>query len=493
MQRKFAGVSNRPKLYAFAAFFASALAPLIAMAFGIAGAIFLKRHGLLIITNSDCFHICAVVAFCSIFLGWLLGAFISLPSTFFARYIPLAMPPLLSAFVLNLYLRFVDPRFDYVIIAVLAAYGVWLLFFAGFLLGSRKKKTALGRDRGLWHMAGFIGLCALLAVSNISSIVHGTIYWNRENTGSGFEYGEPNSGKYYRPALPEKAPSLRIAANHPRLCADKVGLPIMEAVAQAVYDFEDSSEYVNTEDGDNMEIHTPNVTQFFINQIAFDLLLDGESDIFIGLAPCAKQLEAAKAQGIRLVPMAREALVFIVHKDNPVKGLSLRQVRDIYTGKTRRWRNLSGTDAKILAFQQPEYEPDQQVMLVKVMAGEVMTKPLREEYYEATCGFPVCINKVADYRNLPNALGYSFRWKANQRFSPDELRFLAIGGVLPTDENIQSGKYPLIMPIVAAVSPKVSLEMTELLEWLKSAEGQNLIVRTGYAPFNPDLGNTGEH
>lgn len=494
MQRKFAGVSNMSKLYTVSAFFASALAPLTAIVCGIAGTGFLKRHGLLTsYFASDFFCICAVVVFCSIFMGWLWGAFISLPPTFFARYTPPAIPPLLSVFVLNFYLRFVDPRFDFAIIIVLMTYGLWLLFFVGFLLGSRKQKTALGRNKGLRRMAVFLGLCVLLAVLNIYSIMHGTIYWNRENTGSGFEYGEPNSGEYYRPVLLEKAPSLRIAANHPRLCADKVGLPILEAAAQAVYDIEGNREEIDTESGDNMEIHASDVTQFYINRIAFDLLLDGESDIFIGLAPCAKQLEAAEAQGIKLFPIAREALVFLVHKDNPVKELNLRRVRDIYTGKIRRWSDLSGTVAEILAFQQPEYEPDQQVMLSKVMAGEAMTKPLREEYYEASCGLPVCINKIADYRNLPNALGYSFRWKANRRFSSAELCFPAIDGVLPTDENIRSGKYPLTIPIVAAVSPKVTPETAKLLEWLKSAEGQSLIARAGYAPLNPDLGNTRGH
>lgn len=131
-------------------------------------------------------------------------------------------------------------------------------------------------------------------------------------------------------------------------------------------------------------------------------------------------------------------------------------------------------------------------MLDMVMGGATMTKPLREEYFDPTGGFPACVNKVADYRNLPNALGYSFRWLAKQRFLPEEIRFLAVDGVWPTDENISSGKYPLTVSIVAAVSSKMTPPMSNLLEWLTGAEGQRLISRTGYAPLNPAFATSGK-
>lgn len=490
---------NRPKFYAFAVFLTSATAPFISIACGFAGLWFFGRfRAALGCSGSMDFlplFFCAYLtaSSCSAFAGWFLGTFIALPPAFFARYSPLAMPPLLAACALSLYLRFVDPRFDFAIYAVFVSYSLWLWFFIGFLLGVRKKKTASGRGNGLRLLAVFIALCALLAGANIYPIIRDTIYWDRKNTGNGFEIGNPYSGAYYEkgPAMPEKPPSLRIASKHPRLGADEAGLAIMEAVALAVYDLDENSEKADAEDG-NMESPDRHVTQFMDSKIAFDLLLDDKIDIFIGLAPCAGQLDAAMAQRIRVFPVALEALVFLVHKDNPVQGLSLQEARDIYSGRMRRWSELRGIDAKILAFQRHENAPEQQAMLDMVMGGATMTKPLREEYFDPTGGFPACVNKVADYRNLPNALGYSFRWLAKQRFLPEEIRFLAVDGVWPTDENISSGKYPLTVSIVAAVSSKMTPPMSNLLEWLTGAEGQRLISRTGYAPLNPAFATSGK-
>jgi phosphate transport system substrate-binding protein len=51
--------------------------------------------------------------------------------------------------------------------------------------------------------------------------------------------------------------------------------------------------------------------------------------------------------GVRLVPVAWDALVVIVHPGNPVDSLSLDQVRKLYRGEIRNWKDVGGRDQAV--------------------------------------------------------------------------------------------------------------------------------------------------
>jgi phosphate transport system substrate-binding protein len=92
---------------------------------------------------------------------------------------------------------------------------------------------------------------------------------------------------------------------------------------------------------------------------------------------------------------------------------------------------------------------------------------------------------VAEYRNRQNALGYSFRWYATVLFTHPDIRLLAIDGVTPTPENIQSGAYPLTVPLLAVTARPLSPQSRNLIDWIVGPEGQNLLDRVGYVPIRP--------
>lgn len=53
---------------------------------------------------------------------------------------------------------------------------------------------------------------------------------------------------------------------------------------------------------------------------------------------------------VEFIQVAWDALVFIVHKTNPVSNISLEDVRAIYAGKITNWKKLKGKDAPIKIF-----------------------------------------------------------------------------------------------------------------------------------------------
>jgi phosphate transport system substrate-binding protein len=143
------------------------------------------------------------------------------------------------------------------------------------------------------------------------------------------------------------------------------------------------------------------------------------------------------------------------------------------------WNELGGTDNAIAPFQRHEGSDIQLTMQQLVMRGQTMAHPLRHEF--RTMAGDV-INRVAEYRNWPNALGYSFL-RQTAEFASEPVRLLSVDGVFPTPENIRDGVYPYIVPLVVVSCRPLSRESKELIDWIASAEGQSLITRTGYVPL----------
>ncbi|MCL2715434.1 MAG: substrate-binding domain-containing protein [Alphaproteobacteria bacterium] len=141
---------------------------------------------------------------------------------------------------------------------------------------------------------------------------------------------------------------------------------------------------------------------------AYKALLDGKVDMIFAGPPSKKQTAQAAARRIRytITPVAREAFVFLVNEQNPVKGLSVSQLRDIYSGRITDWKEVGGTPGNVIAFQRNEGSGSQTVMLNLVMRGTVMQKPVQAQEIDMMSRI---LFSVADYCNFGNAIGYSFR------------------------------------------------------------------------------------
>ncbi|SHN60241.1 phosphate ABC transporter substrate-binding protein [Desulfovibrio litoralis] len=62
------------------------------------------------------------------------------------------------------------------------------------------------------------------------------------------------------------------------------------------------------------------------------------------------EIEDAKKRGVTPTrfAVAWDAIVPIVHPSNPVKSVSIEQLRDIYSGRITNWKDLGGVDGKIV-------------------------------------------------------------------------------------------------------------------------------------------------
>ncbi len=64
-----------------------------------------------------------------------------------------------------------------------------------------------------------------------------------------------------------------------------------------------------------------------------------ERSVEIGGSCRSKISGAPEERFVRMTPVAWDALVVMVNKDNPVSNISLRQVKELYEGKSPTGRN----------------------------------------------------------------------------------------------------------------------------------------------------------
>ncbi|MFC4099874.1 PstS family phosphate ABC transporter substrate-binding protein [Paenibacillus xanthanilyticus] len=260
---------------------------------------------------------------------------------------------------------------------------------------------------------------------------------------------------------------LSLSGELPRLDGATALYPLYAAFAQAAYPAGTYPAY----GGDTLITSSGTAT-------AYERLMDGEADMIFAAAPSEQQLAMAKRKGVELelTPVGREAFVFFVQADNPVKGLKLADIRRIYSGEVTNWQEVGGKNAAIRAFQRPE-NSGSQTMLQRVMKDYRLMTPPKETVAEAMAGI---IEQTADYRNYSIALGFSFLFYATQMVGNGEIRLLEVDGVEPNRDTIASGAYPLAADFYAVMAGTSNPNARALLDWIRSKQGQELVEATGY-------------
>ncbi len=205
-------------------------------------------------------------------------------------------------------------------------------------------------------------------------------------------------------------------------------------------------------------------------------------DIVIGTGPNADERKAAEDAGVNfvLVPVCYDAFVFLVNSRNPVDGLSADEIRGIYTGAIRVWSDVGGEkDLMIAAYQRPHGSGSQTAMEELVMDGFQLTAA--ESNYISD-GMADLIAQVGNFDGGREAIGYSYLYYVDSLYREGSLKVLAVDGVAPTPENLQSGAYPFTV-CYYAVYVEGNETAERFVNWMVSDEGQACIAQAGYVPL----------
>jgi phosphate transport system substrate-binding protein len=176
--------------------------------------------------------------------------------------------------------------------------------------------------------------------------------------------------------------------------------------------------------------------------------------------------------GWRATAIARDGLAIVVHPDNPLQGLGLLQLQDLFSGHVYEWASTSepsgGSTLAALGEVQPVSREagsgaraafESLVMVdreVTPRAALLLSPAAVVEYVAAT----------------PNAIGYV----SMAQVTP-EVKVLEVEGLLPAPETTAQGAYPLSRELwLVAIGP-YSPAVRDFVDFCLSAAGQQIVGR----------------
>jgi phosphate transport system substrate-binding protein len=175
-------------------------------------------------------------------------------------------------------------------------------------------------------------------------------------------------------------------------------------------------------------------------------------------------------------PIAVQSIVLYVNKSNPVRELSIAEVRKIFLGQITNWKEFGGPDRKINLFAGESTTGTLAYFQQSILHGE---EPFPFEGKSNTRALLEVI--AAD----PAAIGYG-TLDSNPAVRALKIKSGLISlAVEPTIATIRSREYPMTRHIYWAVSPNPSREVKKFCGWVLSSEGQLIVEGAGFEPVLP--------
>jgi phosphate transport system substrate-binding protein len=201
-------------------------------------------------------------------------------------------------------------------------------------------------------------------------------------------------------------------------------------------------------------------------------LIDGYADIAMSSRELREnEIKLAAGRNVEIAsrPMAVDALCPIVNPANPVKGLTLAQLRGIYSGKITNWREVGGEDKAIAVISRDTSSGTFEAWRELVM-GDQEVFPGASML--ASSG--VVLQEVA---HSSRAIGYE-----GFCYVSGAVKALDVEGVAGNLENARAGRYKLARVLWLFTKQDVKPEVARFLDYVLGPQGCDIITSGGAVP-----------
>ncbi len=201
--------------------------------------------------------------------------------------------------------------------------------------------------------------------------------------------------------------------------------------------------------------------------------------------------EKKKYPGLIAHTIAYDGIAIIVNKQNPVEGLSSRQIIDIYTGKIRNWKELGGPDRPIKLVSK-DFGRSTLDLFIEHLGMEVTKKDglmyyrlKGEQGYSSVGAVVVGQNSeaIVAVSSDPGAIGYVSIGSAERAEKKlGKIKRIKIDGIEASRENVKNRTYPIIRPLNLITKGRPTGDIEGFIEFLLSPQGQNIVKNLDYIP-----------
>jgi phosphate transport system substrate-binding protein len=194
----------------------------------------------------------------------------------------------------------------------------------------------------------------------------------------------------------------------------------------------------------------------------------------VSVAGASRPLKAAeKSAGVLGTVIGYDAVAVFVNKDKPVNDRSKEQLKGIFTGKIKNWKEVGGKDAPIAVNTEIQGAKRATIEMFNEM---VMDKAA---YGAGFKEIDLPKDQIIEVARTPNAIGTpSFGLLA--AVSTDvraKVKAITVDGVGPTHADIQSGAYLISRPLNLCTMGPPKGDAKAFIEYMLSPEGQAFVAK----------------
>jgi phosphate transport system substrate-binding protein len=211
--------------------------------------------------------------------------------------------------------------------------------------------------------------------------------------------------------------------------------------------------------------------------IGIESLINGSTEICATSRPFSTEEVQRLAQRYNSIGVsilcAKDALSIVVHPSNPVSNLSINDIKNIFSGKIKNWKELGGNDLPITLYSR---EPNSGTYLY--FEEHVL---LGESYSENCLVMPGTHSIINAIIRDSTGIGYSTFAYANV------VKRLSINNIAPSPINVRNGTYPISRYLYFYTINQPESEIKKFVDWVVGQEGQRVVKANGYIPlYDPE-------
>ena len=209
-------------------------------------------------------------------------------------------------------------------------------------------------------------------------------------------------------------------------------------------------------------------------------LINGTTDVAESSRPMKPKeiadVKAKQGKDTLELPVAVDGLAVYVHKTNPVNELTLAQLKAIYTGATKNWKEVGGNDERIILYSRENNSGTYVYFKEHVLENA--------DYFPTAQTLPgtaAVINAVAKDRRGIGYGGIAYGEGVKHLRVKKDANSPAVE---PSMENVLSAKYPISRHLYWYLAGQPTGDLRAFAEWVVSKEGQEVVEKVGYYPLN---------
>jgi phosphate transport system substrate-binding protein len=196
-----------------------------------------------------------------------------------------------------------------------------------------------------------------------------------------------------------------------------------------------------------------------------------------------KELKLAASKGIKPVEekVALDGIAIVVHPRNPVKNLTMDQLREIFLGNITNWKVVGGANKTIVLLSR-EFNSGTHIFLKEHVLRRGNAKG-PEEFSPSALMMPSSQAIADEVAGNENAIGYY-----GMGYISPKQKTIAVAKdakapfVEPSIDNVKSNLYPISRPLFLYTNGTPQGVVKDFIDFVYSKDGQEIVKKLDFVP-----------